>query len=738
MSWIPRLLYGAPPLDQLGGDTLVAPHAAGLLLVQALAIIITVPGGRLVAVLTTDGLGDVIFRRTLPLAILIPVLGGALELWGQHQGFYDAEYGIAVLMIGTASLLAVLGWQTARMLTRFDDDRRGMTRHLEKLVEERTAELKASYAHARAVVDTSLVAIVTMDAQGLITGWNPRAQSTFGWAADEVLGRALADTVIPAEHREEHRRRLARYLETGAWPILGQVLELSAVRRDGSEFPIELAITATQAGAGAVTFVAFLRDNTDHKVRQEAESERLALLEHAPMAVGKVSREGRVLDVNGTTSEMLGYTREELLSLTTSDVTTQDDVDASRQLYAELAAGGGRSKTLQKRYQRKDGSEFWGELTVAAVRSEDGRLLYFVTMMQNISEQKAREEAESARRALVEHAPLGIERVSLSGQLLDVNPAFCSMLGYTKEELLQLSIAEITSEEEIEATRQLYASIAEGRPARSVLEKTYVRKDGSRFWGELTVAPVRASDGSILYFVTMVKDITERKQRAQELERSNNELEQFAYVASHDLQEPLRMVTSYVQLLARRYRGQLDEDADEFIGYAVDGAARMQTLISDLLLYARVDSKGKELVPTDADAALDAALRNLQGRISETGAEVTRTRLPEVVGDAGQLTQLFQNLVGNALKFQNGAAPKVRAPAFRSVESCGSRSRTTASASIPASPTAFSRSSSACTGATSIPATASGSRSARRSSSAMAERSGSHRNQAAVRRSTSR
>ena len=136
-----------------------------------------------------------------------------------------------------------------------------------------------------------------------------------------------------------------------------------------------------------------------------------------------------------------------------------------------------------------------------------------------------------------------------------------------------------------------------------------------------------------------------------DLERSNNELEQFAYVASHDLQEPLRMMSSYTQLLARRYQGQLGADADEFIAYAVDGANRMQMLINDLLAYSRVGTRGKEFKPTDYTAVLDQALVNLKAAMEEGGAVVTHDPLPTVMADNSQLVQLFQNLIGNAIKF---------------------------------------------------------------------------------------
>lgn len=185
---------------------------------------------------------------------------------------------------------------------------------------------------------------------------------------------------------------------------------------------------------------------------------------------------------------------------------------------------------------------------------------------------------------------------------------------------------------------------------------------------------IQDSTGSVTGIVGVGRDITDlknlenelRKHRdhleelVRELSRSNQELEQFAYVASHDLQEPLRMVASYVQLLARRYKGRLDEDADEFIAYAVDGATRMQQLISDLLAFSRVGTRGRPFTETDSVAALAKALANLQLTIEESGAGITYGELPTVMADAPQLVQVFQNLIGNAIKFRGTEPPGIR------------------------------------------------------------------------------
>ena len=149
---------------------------------------------------------------------------------------------------------------------------------------------------------------------------------------------------------------------------------------------------------------------------------------------------------------------------------------------------------------------------------------------------------------------------------------------------------------------------------------------------------------------------------ADDLERSNQELQQFAYIASHDLQEPLRMMTSYLQLLERRYKGRLDADADEFISYAVDGANRMQSLLRALLAYSRVGTRGQAFQKTDCESVFERVLANLEAKIDESEAVVTHDPLPVVIADPSQMDQLLQNLLSNAVKFRDSRPPRVTPP----------------------------------------------------------------------------
>ena len=270
-------------------------------------------------------------------------------------------------------------------------------------------------------------------------------------------------------------------------------------------------------------------------------------------------------------------------------------------------------------------------------------------------------QSEQRYRGLVELSPDAIF-VNRSDRIEFVNPSALDLFGATAaDQVLGHSPLDVFHPDCHATIRERVQSLLQGH-AVPIIEEKIVRRDGTVRDVEVAAAPFIDRRG--LAIQVILRDITERKQAeealrhtAQELARSNTDLQQFAYAASHDLQEPLRMVTGYLQLLSKRYKGQLDEKADEFIDYAVDGAARMSTLIRDLLAYSRVNTRGEQLQDTDANEALEFALMNLRSAIEESGAVVTHDTMPVMHADGTQLAQLFQNLIGNAIKFRAAERP---------------------------------------------------------------------------------
>ncbi len=281
------------------------------------------------------------------------------------------------------------------------------------------------------------------------------------------------------------------------------------------------------------------------------------------------------------------------------------------------------------------------------------------------AEHNALRRSEERFRSLVENASNVIAIVDTDAAVRYVSDSSMRVVGCRPDELTGKALLGYVHPDDREKLAAVLSSCAQESGAVLTSEVRFKRSEGD--WCTIeVVASNRLSDPAISGIVITFRDITERMraaealvQKAEELARSNTELQQFAYVASHDLQEPLRMLSSYSQLLSKRYQGRLDQKADTYIRFIVDGAKRMQVLINDLLTYSRVGTRGKPLGPTDCEAVLKAALTSLQIAIRESGAVVTQDPLPTVLGEESQLGQLFQNLIGNGIKYRNSRAPQI-------------------------------------------------------------------------------
>jgi PAS domain S-box-containing protein len=408
---------------------------------------------------------------------------------------------------------------------------------------------------------------------------------------------------------------------------------------------------------------------TSEVARKDLADQKFALDQHAIVAMTDV--QGRITYVNDKFCAISKYSREELLGQDHRIINSgYHPKEFFQQMYRTIAQGGVWRGEIRNR--AKDGSIYWVDSTIVGLVGADGKLHKYVAIRVDITERKRAEEVRERLAAVVESSDDAIIGKTLDGVITTWNHGAEKVFGYSSSEAVGKPMQMLVPPERANEEPDILARVERGESVEH-FETVRVRKDGKGIDVSVTISPIRDSSGAIVGVSKVARDITERKHaeqrladKAEELARSNRELEQFAYLASHDLQEPLRMVASYTQLLAERYGGKLDENADKFLGYAREGALRMQVLIRDLLAFSRVVQAGVPRKPVDCNVALEEAVQSLTAAIEESGAVVTHAALPNVWADQTQIAQVFQNLIGNAIKFHDGAPPECAVSAEKS------------------------------------------------------------------------
>jgi PAS domain S-box-containing protein len=404
------------------------------------------------------------------------------------------------------------------------------------------------------------------------------------------------------------------------------------------------------------------------KIRTAAESRRASaynrsLLEASVDPLVTIGPDGRITDVNRATEQVTGRPRQELVGTDFSDYFT--DSEKARAGYREVFEKG-EVRDYALEIKGRDGRTTPVLYNATVYRDEAGKVVGVFAAARDVTDRRRAEETlrrvGAYNRSLLEASVDPLVTIGPDGRITDVNRATETITGRPRQELVGTDFSDYFTEPE--QARAGYREVFEKGEVRDYALEVKGR-DGKATPVLYNATVYRDEGGKVIGVFAAARDVSELKRIMAELQRSNADLEQFAYVASHDLQEPLRMVGSFTQLLGERYRGKLDEKADKWIGYATQGAATMQRLIDDLLAYSRVRTRAKPLEPVDSSAALDEALANLRLALQESRAEVSREPLPRVMADQGQLVHVFQNLIGNALKFHGAEPPRIRVAARR-------------------------------------------------------------------------
>jgi len=499
---------------------------------------------------------------------------------------------------------------------------------------------------------------------------------------------------ITPDHQNKFHHHIMKVLETGT----KQSIEIKLLKANNPFYANLETINVTDEHGNFKEFRITVTDindliNTGKALKDSEERYREIFYNNHVVMLLIDPDSGNILDANPAASTFYGYTFDELIKMKISDFKVSD-----RELVREEMQ---KAVSKQKNHfifkHRLSNGDIRDVDVYSGIIDNEGKSVLYSIIHDITTHQKAeiaRRQSEELFRLIFDQSPLGSVILSLDYTPLQINNAFSDMVGYSKTELLYMKFPEYTHPDDLDKEMEQINLLTKGKIDDFVMEKRYIHKNGQILYANLFISTIKDQTDILVRFFVMVEDITKRKEMEklvnqrtdklaninkllnveigdhekaeikldkliQKLKSSNEDLEQFAYVSSHDLREPLRMIISFLQLLQRRYVDNLDEDANDFINYAVEGAKRMDLMINDLLEYSRIGSKEREFNYLQSEKILETVLMNLKPLIDDTNAVITHDQLPLIYANEPQMIQVFQNIIGNAIKYHGKEDPKI-------------------------------------------------------------------------------
>lgn len=558
--------------------------------------------------------------------------------------------------------------------------------------------LRENEARTRLILENSLDGIVTMNQSGIITDWNPEAERIFGHRAAQAIGQDLGSLIVPPAHREAHKEGLKRFLTSGHQKVLGSRMEVTALRADGTEFPVELSISAPAQQGAERFFSAFIRDLTEQnntKAKLASNREQLqAILDNVADAIITMDEHGIVQSFNHAAEQSFGYAADEVIGhnirmLMPEPHRARHDNYLQRYLETGVPHLIGLRREVEGR--RKDGSLLPISLAVSTLQ-HDGHPL-FIGMIHDISESKriewelqagrdratqALEALKQQKYALDQHAIVAITDVK--GRILYANDKFCAISGYTREELLGQDHAMLNSGHHPHGFfKEMYHTIAQGATWND--EICNRAKDGHLYWVDTTIVPFMGEDGKPEQYIAIRADVTKRKQAETELlkhrdhlqelvmeqttglvaakesaERANEAKSEFLANMSHELRTPMHAILSFSELGESKVEEATPEKLKSYFHRIQDSGKRLLNLLNDLLDLSKLEA-GKMMLrqhPHDLFNLAQEVLAEFESLIQshkldlqlESGNCITIAEVDEM-----RFMQIVRNLVANAIKF---------------------------------------------------------------------------------------
>jgi len=573
-----------------------------------------------------------------------------------------------------------------------------------------TGQKKAEEERTRlaAIVDNSDDAIIGKSLDGIITSWNAGAERLYGYTAAEAVGRHIS-MLVPPDQIDD----IDKILDTFRHGEAVHHHETVRVGKNGNQVQVSLTVSPIRDRDGELSGASTIaHDITGRKLAEEtirrASAYNRSLIEASLDPLVTINPDGTISDVNAATVNVTGFSRQELIGTDFSKYFTEPG--RAKAGYEQVFRDGSVTD-YELRIEHRDGRTTPVLYNATVFKDEHGTVAGVFAAARDITERKKAEEAarcaSAYNRSLIEASLDPLVTINPDGTISDVNAATVKVTGFSRDTLIGTDFSKYFTEPD--RAKAGYEQVfrdgsvtdygleirrTDGRITPVLYNATVYQDEAGKITGVFAAARditerKRAEDALLLAYrelddrvkertielqeanALLEKEIAERKatadelrEKSEELARSNLELQQFAYIASHDLQEPLRAISGFTELLEKRYKGQMDERADKYINFIIDATKQMNQVIFDLLEYSRVQTKAHEFGLIDMNSSLKQALRNLQASIKEREAIITADPLPNLSADGIQITQLFQNLIGNALKFQKPeATPKIHVSA---------------------------------------------------------------------------
>ena len=549
--------------------------------------------------------------------------------------------------------------------------------------------LEKSEREFRSAFEDSAIGMALTSGLGKWIKVNREFGKITGYTQDELMAMSFADITYP----EDLEKDLAYVKQLLEGTIDKYQLEKRYIRKDGTIAWVDLTVSMVFDESGKPLYtVAQMKDITDRKKLERdlmrSEKEFRSAFEDSAIGMGISDNKGKWVKVNRVLCNITGYTEPEMLKMRYMDITHPDDLDKDKVNMQKLHDKEIDKYQTVKRYIRKDRCIALIDLTVSLVYDQNQQSMYTSAQMKDITENKRIED--NLRRVNSElnsifntdiHA--SIISADTNGIITHFSKGAETLLGYKAGEVIGKYTPTLFHDPQLVEERGKELSEQFGREIKGIevfmanvrngdyesREWVHVRKDGSRFPVQLVVSAIRDDTGNIKGFLGIGTDITERKAAEEArknyavLESRNKEMEEFAYIASHDLQEPLRTVSGFVELLNMDFGHQLPEDAKEYLGFIAASTKRMGELIKGLLDFSRI-GKQKTFEPVDCNEILNAVIADLGGAIKESNAAIIVDEMPLIYAFPNEIKQLFQNLLSNAIKFHKpGKSPEIHVSA---------------------------------------------------------------------------